>query len=66
MDDADLDLAVDGILWSAFGTTGQRCTASSRVIAQKGVRRELEERLLARVTSCAWGRAWTSRPMLAR
>ena len=33
MDDADLDLAVDGILWSAFGTSGQRCTAASRVIA---------------------------------
>jgi alpha-ketoglutaric semialdehyde dehydrogenase len=49
MDDADLDLAVDGIVWSAFGTTGQRCTACSRVIAQKGVRRELEERLLERV-----------------
>ncbi|MBF8289934.1 MAG: aldehyde dehydrogenase family protein, partial [Chloroflexi bacterium] len=30
--DADLDLATDGILWSAFGTTGQRCTACSRVI----------------------------------
>ncbi len=36
MDDADLDLAVDGILWSAFGTTGQRCTACSRVIVQDG------------------------------
>src|SRR5881275_757467 len=37
LDDADLDLAVDGIVWSAFGTTGQRCTAASRVIVQKGV-----------------------------
>ena len=35
MDDADLDLAVDGILWSAFGTTGQRCTAASRVIVAR-------------------------------
>src|SRR5689334_11743226 len=36
LDDADLELAVDGILWSAFGTSGQRCTAASRVIVQKG------------------------------
>ena len=35
MDDADLDLAVEGIIWSAFGTSGQRCTAASRVIAGK-------------------------------
>src|SRR5258706_12203897 len=32
--DADLDLAADGILWSAFGTTRQRCTAASRVIVE--------------------------------
>src|SRR5699024_5093063 len=32
MDDADLNLAVEGIIWSAFGTSGQRCTACSRVI----------------------------------
>ena len=32
MDDADLDLALDGVLWGAFGTTGQRCTATSRLI----------------------------------
>ena len=37
MDDADLDLAVDGIVWSAFGTSGQRCTAASRVIVHEGV-----------------------------
>jgi alpha-ketoglutaric semialdehyde dehydrogenase len=48
MDDADLDLAVDGILWGAFGTTGQRCTASSRVIAHKKIKKELEEKLLKR------------------
>lgn len=46
MDDADLDLAVDGILWSAFGTAGQRCTACSRVIVHKDVKEELEQRLL--------------------
>ena len=38
MDDADIDLAVEGILWSAFGTAGQRCTACSRVIVHKDVK----------------------------
>ena len=37
LDDADLELAVDGCLWGGFGTTGQRCTAASRVIVQKGI-----------------------------
>jgi alpha-ketoglutaric semialdehyde dehydrogenase len=37
MDDADLDLALEGALWGAFGTTGQRCTATSRLILQKKV-----------------------------
>jgi aldehyde dehydrogenase (NAD+) len=49
LDDADLDLAVEGILWSAFGTTGQRCTAASRVIVQRGVLRELQDRLVERI-----------------
>jgi aldehyde dehydrogenase (NAD+) len=43
--DADLDLAADGILWSAFGTTGQRCTACSRVIVERPVLDPLLERL---------------------
>ncbi|GLC88066.1 aldehyde dehydrogenase family protein [Lysinibacillus piscis] len=46
MDDADLQLATEGILWSAFGTAGQRCTACSRVIVHKDVKEELEKRLL--------------------
>lgn len=46
MDDADLNLAVEGILWSAFGTSGQRCTACSRVIVHENVKDELEKRLL--------------------
>ena len=46
MDDANLDLAVEGILWSAFGTAGQRCTACSRVIVHKDVKKELELRLV--------------------
>jgi aldehyde dehydrogenase (NAD+) len=37
LDDADLELALDGVLWGAFGTTGQRCTATSRLILQRGV-----------------------------
>nr|WP_249310554.1 aldehyde dehydrogenase family protein [Bacillus sp. FJAT-49736] len=49
MDDADLDLAVDGILWSAFGTSGQRCTACSRVIVHENVKSEIEEKLLDRM-----------------
>jgi alpha-ketoglutaric semialdehyde dehydrogenase len=46
--DADLDLATDGILWSAFGTTGQRCTACSRVIADASVVDDLTSRLESR------------------
>src|SRR5438034_10868823 len=41
MDDADLELAVDGAVWGGFGTTGQRCTAASRVVVHKEVYREL-------------------------
>jgi len=37
MDDADLELALDGVLWGAFGTTGQRCTATSRLILHRAV-----------------------------
>ena len=42
LDDADPDLAVEGIIWSAFGTSGQRCTAASRVIVQRGIYEELQ------------------------
>src|SRR5438105_11862236 len=41
LDDADIDLSLDGIVWSAFGTSGQRCTAASRVIAHTGVAQDL-------------------------
>lgn len=47
MDDADLDLAIEGALWGAFGTTGQRCTATSRLIVHEKVHDELVERLVA-------------------
>jgi aldehyde dehydrogenase (NAD+) len=45
MGDADLDLATDGILWSAFGTTGQRCTAASRVVVERSAVDQLLQRL---------------------
>ena len=45
MADADLDLAVEGILWSAFGTTGQRCTACSRLVVDASVADDLVGRL---------------------
>jgi len=48
LDDANLDLALEGVLWGAFGTTGQRCTAASRVIIQKGVYRQFADRLVYR------------------
>ncbi len=53
--DADLDLATDGILWSAFGTTGQRCTAASRVIVEEAVARPLLERLVGRARALRLG-----------
>ncbi len=48
MDDAKIDLAVDGVLWGAFGTTGQRCTAASRVIVEEKVLPEFQRKLILR------------------
>ena len=48
MEDANLDLAVDGAIWGGFGTTGQRCTAASRVAVHKDVYKEFVERFVAR------------------
>src|SRR5438105_5495630 len=48
LDDANLELAIEGGLWGAFGTTGQRCTATSRIIVQKGVYREFIDHFIAR------------------
>jgi len=47
LEDADLNLAVESVAWGGFGTTGQRCTATSRVIVHKAVEREFTERLVA-------------------
>jgi aldehyde dehydrogenase (NAD+) len=55
MADADLDLATDGILWSAFGTTGQRCTAASRVVVERPVLDALLGRLESRAQSLRLG-----------
>ena len=55
MADADLDLATDGILWSAFGTTGQRCTACSRLIVDESVADELVGRLSDRARNMRLG-----------
>ena len=48
MEDADLELAVEGALWGAFGTTGQRCTATSRLIVHHDVAKKITEALMAR------------------
>ncbi len=48
LDDANLELALDGAVWGAFGTTGQRCTATSRILLQKGIAAEFTARLVER------------------
>ncbi|MHB1499847.1 MAG: aldehyde dehydrogenase family protein [Candidatus Dormibacteria bacterium] len=53
--DADLDLAVDGALWGAFGTAGQRCTATSRLVVERPVLDAFTERLVARVSQLRLG-----------
>ena len=51
LDDADLDLALEGVLWGAFGTTGQRCTATSRLVLQ----RKIHDKFLASLVDRAKG-----------
>jgi alpha-ketoglutaric semialdehyde dehydrogenase len=55
MDDARLDLAVDGAVWGGFGTTGQRCTAASRVAVHRKVYAEFVERFVARTKALRVG-----------
>lgn len=55
MDDADLELALEGVLWGAFGTTGQRCTATSRLILHDTVKDEFIKRLLAKAKALRIG-----------
>ncbi|MFL5944763.1 MAG: aldehyde dehydrogenase family protein [Gaiellaceae bacterium] len=58
LDDADLELATEGIIWSAFGTSGQRCTAASRVIVQDGVYEQLQSKLVANAEKMRLGPGW--------
>ena len=70
LEDANLDLALDGAVWGAFGTTGQRCTATSRIIVQKSIAGEFTRRLVERAQALRvgdglddrwrWGRRSTS------
>ncbi len=55
LEDANLDLALDGAVWGAFGTTGQRCTATSRIIVQKSVAGEFTRRLVERAQALRVG-----------
>jgi alpha-ketoglutaric semialdehyde dehydrogenase len=55
LDDANLDLAVEAITWSAYGTTGQRCTATSRLIVQQGIHDRLVEALVEKSKSLRVG-----------
>ena len=55
MDDADLDLALEGVLWGAFGTTGQRCTATSRLLLHESVHDRFLDMLVARVATLRLG-----------
>src|SRR5688500_11510052 len=45
--DADLDLALEGALWGAFGTAGQRCTATSRLLLDEKIHDQMVDRLIA-------------------
>ena len=55
LNDANVDLAIDGTVWAAFGTTGQRCTAASRVIVEQGVYNQFADKLVARAKALKVG-----------
>ncbi|MEW6686409.1 MAG: aldehyde dehydrogenase family protein [Candidatus Edwardsbacteria bacterium] len=55
LDDANLELAVEGALWGAFGTTGQRCTATSRLIVQEGIFKKFVDTLVERAKKLKLG-----------
>jgi alpha-ketoglutaric semialdehyde dehydrogenase len=55
MDDANLDLAVEGCVWGGFGTSGQRCTAASRVVVHERVYQAFVERFVARAKALRVG-----------
>jgi aldehyde dehydrogenase (NAD+) len=55
MEDADVDLAVEGAVWGAFGTSGQRCTASSRMVVHKKVYKQFAKKLVERAQALRVG-----------
>ncbi|HVC47871.1 MAG TPA: aldehyde dehydrogenase family protein [Terracidiphilus sp.] len=55
LDDANLELALDGALWGSFGTTGQRCTATSRILLQKGIAEQFTAEFVARAKALRVG-----------
>jgi len=55
LEDANIDLALDGALWGAFGTTGQRCTATSRIILEKRIASQFTEKLVTRARTLKVG-----------
>jgi aldehyde dehydrogenase (NAD+) len=55
LDDANLELALEGALWGSFGTTGQRCTATSRILLQKGIAAQFTAELVARAKKLTVG-----------
>src|SRR5262252_2401503 len=61
MEDADLDLALDGVLWGAFGTSGQRCTAASRVVVHRRVAKKFTGMLVDRARSLRLGNGLDSK-----
>ena len=65
LDDADLDLVVDGALFGAFGTSGQRCTSTSRLVVHRRVGDELVERIAKRAERARARRPDSSRPPMS-
>ena len=57
MEDADLELALEGALWGAFGTTGQRCTATSRLILHRDIKADFTAKLLDKTRKLRLGAA---------
>ncbi len=55
LEDANLELVTDATLWAAFGTTGQRCTAASRLIVQGGIASKLKDGLVERTKTLVLG-----------
>src|SRR2546426_5817059 len=65
MEDADLDLALEGALWGAFGTTGQRCTATSRLVVHERVHDKLLKMVCDRAERLRLGPGLDARPTSA-